>query len=276
MHPRTRHRRLHGWLRQAWLRLPGSLAASLIFLAEPMPFANFLERRLLAALLLTAALAGVAQRLGAVTAQGAVAGAAASLLLFLGAGPGAFAGLTTVFLLTWISTRWGHERKLRLGVAEKREGRSAGQVLANTAVAAVLAAVSPFVAAPAPWLAAAVAALAEAAADTVSSELGQAAGGRTLLLTNFRAVSPGSNGGVSLAGTLAGLLAAGVVAATCAAFGVIPVPRALAAVGAAMLGMFADSLLGATAEARGWLSNNGVNLAGTLVAAGAAFVICDW
>jgi uncharacterized membrane protein len=39
--------------------------------------------------------------------------------------------------------------------------------------------------------------------------------------------------------------------------------------------MFTDSLLGATAEPRGLLNNNGVNLAGTLVAAGAAFVICN-
>lgn len=230
----------------------------------------------MAALLLTAALAGVAQRLGAVTPQGAVAGAATSLLLFLGGGPGAFAGLTAVFLLTWISTRWGYERKLRLGVAEKHEGRSAAQVLANTAVAAVLAAISPFVASPKLWLAAAVAALAEAAADTVSSELGQAAGGRTWLVTTLRAVAPGTNGGVSLAGTLAGLLAAGVVAATCVAFGLIPVPHATAATAAAMLGMFVDSLLGATVEPRGWLNNNGVNLGGTLVAAGIVFVICDW
>ncbi len=240
-----------------------------------MPLANLLGRRFVAALLLTAALAAVAQRLGAVTPRGAVAGAAASLLLFLGAGPGGFAGLTTVFLLTWISTRWGYERKRRLGVAEKREGRSAGQVLANTAVAAVLAAVSPFVASPELWLAATVAALAEAAADTVSSELGQAAGGHTFLLTNFRSVAPGTNGGVSLAGTLAGLLAAGVVAATCAVFGVIPTFHAAVATGAAMLGMLADSLLGATVEPRGWLNNNGVNLGGTLVAAGIAFVICN-
>ncbi len=209
------------------------------------------------------------------TSRGAVAGAAASLLLFLGAGPGAFAGLTTVFLLTWISTRLGYQGKLRLGVAERREGRSAGQVVANTAVAAVLAAASPFAASPDLWLAATVAALAEAAADTVSSELGQAAGGRTFLLTNFRAVAPGTNGGVSLAGTLAGLLAAGVVAATCAASEVILSHHAAAATMAAMLGMFVDSLLGATLEPRGWLNNNGVNLAGTLVAAGVAFLICD-
>jgi uncharacterized membrane protein len=45
---------------------------------------------------------------------------------------------------------------------------------------------------------------------------------------------------------------------------------------AAVAGMFVDSLLGAAAEPRGLLNNNGVNLAGTLVAAGVAFVIGNW
>lgn len=202
-----------------------------------------------------------------------MAGGAASLLLFLGGGVGAFAGLATVFLLTWASTRWGYERKLRLGVAERREGRSAGQVLANTAVAAVLAAGSPFAASPELWLAASAGALAEAAADTVSSELGQAAGGRTLLVTNLRAVAPGTNGGVSLTGTLAGLLAAATVVAACAALGMVTGSQAAAAAVAAVLGMLVDSFLGATLEPRGVLTNNGVNLAGTLVAAGTTLLL---
>ena len=71
-------------------------------------------QRFLPAFLLTAALATLAQWLKAVTPQGAVAGAGASMLLFLGGGPGAFAALTAVFLLTWASTRLGFERKQRL------------------------------------------------------------------------------------------------------------------------------------------------------------------
>ncbi len=271
--PRTRRLR-HGWLRRVGRELPGPLA-SVILPANPVPLANLLSQRWAPAVLLTLTLALVAQRLGAVTRQGAIAGAASTLLLFLGGGAGAFAGLATVFLLTWLSTRWGYERKLRLGVAEKRQGRSARQVLANTAVAAALAGVALLSASPILWLVAATAALAEAAADTVSSELGQAAGGRTLLVTNLRAVAPGTNGGVSLTGTLAGMLAASTVAAACAAFGMVTISHAAIAAGAAVLGMFADSLLGATLEPRGVLTNNGVNLAGTLAAAGIAFAICN-
>jgi uncharacterized membrane protein len=50
---------------------------------------------------------------------------------------------------------------------------------------------------------------------------------------------------------------------------------ACAALGAAG-GLFADSLLGATAERRGWLNNDAVNFLSTLVAAvmaGASFAI---
>lgn len=256
-------------------RFPAFFAALLV-LTSALPPASLFARRFVPAFLLTAALATVAQWLKAVTPHGAVAGAAASMLLYMGGGPGAFAGLTAVFLLTSISTRIGYERKRRLGVAESREGRNAGQVLANTGIAALLAAISPFTPAPALWLAAAAAAMAEAAADTVSSELGQTAGGSTYLITSLRAVPPGTNGGISLAGTLAGLLAAGIVAGTCVAFGVIHESAAVIVVGAAVVGMFADSLLGATAEPRGLINNNGVNLAGTGTAAIVGFVIGNW
>ncbi len=70
----------------------------------------------------------------------------------------------------------------------------------------------------------ALAALAEAAADTVSSEIGQVLGGRPRMITTLRAVDPGRDGAMSLAGTLAGVVAAAVVAGAgtgrCAAAGV--------------------------------------------------------
>jgi len=277
---RIRYHWLPSWMPLRNRPLPGqrfpAFFAALLVLTTALPPASLFARRFVPAFMLTAALATVTQWLKAVTPQGAVAGAAASMLLYMGGGPGAFAGLTAVFLLTSISTRIGYERKRRLGLAENREGRNASQVLANTGVAALLAAVSPFTPAPALWLAAAAAAMAEAAADTVSSELGQTAGGPTYLITSLRAVPPGTNGGISLAGTLAGLLAAAIMAGTCLAFGVIHSSAAAVVVIAAVVGMFVDSLLGATAEPRGLINNNGVNLAGTGTAAIVGFVIGNW
>jgi hypothetical protein len=92
-----------------------------------------------------------------------------------------------VSLLAFAATRAGRRKKERLGTAEGRKGRSASQVAANLGLAALVAS-SPC--SPGSWIrwlphhaatptmlfALAVAALAEAAADTVSSEIGQVLG----------------------------------------------------------------------------------------------------
>ena len=115
-----------------------------------------------------------------------------------------------------------------------------------------------------------VAALAEATADTLSSELGEVLGGQPFLITTGQRVLPGTDGAVSLAGTLAGTMGAcAVLLATAATIGLRP--RAAIAAGAGALGgLFFDSLLGATLERRGWLNNDAVNFLSTLAAASLA------
>ena len=65
-------------------------------------------------------------------------------------------------------------------------------------------------------------AFATAAADTASCEIGQLLGRRTFLITTFRPVPRGTEGAVSLEGTLAGILASLVIAALGAALGLYP------------------------------------------------------
>src|SRR6266576_6374553 len=79
----------------------------------------------------------LARALRGVDRSGMLAGGGACLLLFAGVGPSAFAVLAALFLLTWIATRFGYRRKQDLGVAERRDGRNAWQVLANLAIAAL-------------------------------------------------------------------------------------------------------------------------------------------
>jgi len=194
----------------------------------------------------------------------------------------AFAPTLGVGVLAFLSTRVGRRKKERLGTAEARRGRSASQIAANLGVAALIA-IGPVQS----WLldmrwplhaagsgvsllVMAIAALGEAAADTVSSEIGQVLGGRPRMITTLRAVEPGQDGAVSIVGTLAGIVAACLIAAvgTWALRGDWSF-FALSAAGA-VFGLFFDSLLGATFEAWGWINNDAVNFLSTASAAGFA------
>ena len=117
------------------------------------------------------------------------------------------------------------------------------------------------------------AALAEAAADTTSSELGQAVSGSAYLVTDFRPVPVGTDGGISIAGTLAGVAAAVAIATVAWATRVIALHWLLPVAASGVLGMFVDSFLGASLERRRLLNNNAVNLLSTVAAASFALFL---
>jgi uncharacterized protein (TIGR00297 family) len=226
---------------------------------------------ILTALLVTAAFTALGRWTRGVSFSGAIAGGAVCFVLYLSAGPGAFAALVSVFILTWIATRLGYPRKRRQGTAEKPDGRTARQVLANLAVAAACTAISALTSEKAAFLLAASAALAEAAADTVSSELGQIRSETARLITTWEKVPAGTDGGISLAGTLAGVIAAAAVSLVCVWTGLMPFKWLGVSLTAAIAGMIADSYLGAALERQGLLNNESVNFIGTVIAAGMAF-----
>jgi uncharacterized protein (TIGR00297 family) len=190
-----------------------------------------------------------------------------------------------VALLAFASTRTGQRKKERLGTSESGRGRSASQIAANLGLAALVASgpvqswlmdsrwLPHHAATPGLFFALTVAALAEAAADTVSSEIGQVLGGRPRMITSLEAVEPGRNGAVSLAGSIAGVAAAALVAwIGMWALGGGWEMFSLSSAGA-VFGLFFDSLLGATLEERGWLNNDAVNFLSTGSAAGFALAI---
>ncbi|HVZ17393.1 MAG TPA: DUF92 domain-containing protein [Terriglobales bacterium] len=219
--------------------------------------------RVLPALVVTVAFGLLAWILRGVTISGALAGTLTAFVIYLGFGWSGFVTLIAVFVVTLISTRIGLSKKRQLGLAEGPHGRSAAQVLANLAAAAVFAALAVRHA----WFAvAAVAAMAEAAADTTQSEIGEIASSRAWLITNFRPVPPGTNGGVTLAGLLAGAIAAAIVAGVAGLTHAIEPRWAGIAGSSGFLATLIDSILGATLERRGSLNNNAVNFLSTIVA----------
>lgn len=204
--------------------------------------------------------------------SGAVAGGVVCFALLASVGAGAFAMLLAVFGVTWIATRFGRLRKQGLGVAERKEGRSASQVLANTGMAAACALCYSGLHVPLMLLGMA-AALTVAAADTVSSECGQALRREARLITTFERVPAGTDGGVTLGGTAAGAVAAGLVSLVGVWAAMLPMRWMWIAVAAGVFGMVVDSFLGALLERRGWIGNDSVNFISTVVAAvGAAAV----
>ncbi len=192
----------------------------------------------------------------------------------LAAGTSALLPVLAVFLLTYFSTRIGHRKKERLGTAERSRGRGAAQVLANVSAAAICGAPLIFAAHPRYVLLAGVsAALAEAAGDTVSSELGQSFGGTPRLITNLRRVPTGSDGAITIPGTIFAFLAAAFICLTCQSAGLLLPDTYWPVLIAAFLGTLLDSLLGATLERPGRLGNNSVNFASTAFSAALAMVV---
>lgn len=180
--------------------------------------------------------------------------------------------LLALFLLTHAATRFGRARKEQLGIAEGKTGRTASQVAANLGIAVVVG--IPEIANSLGglefqrvFLLAMLAAFGEATADTISSEVGQVLGGQPRLVTNFRRVPPGTDGAITLVGTLSGCIAAAIVIAIGAFVLAVPRSGALLAFAAAVVGLFVDSFLGALPERRGWLNNDAVNTLSTLAAA---------
>jgi uncharacterized protein (TIGR00297 family) len=191
--------------------------------------------------------------------------------------------LVLLFVLTFLATRAGKARNTEARLAEGRRPRSASQVIANLSVAAICA--SPI----SGWLlgrqtlqllahgsvcmlAMCLAALVEATADTVSSEVGQAFGGTPVIITTLRRVNPGTDGAVTLLGSLAGVLG-GLVVALLGGWALHLGSRAMmAALAAGVGGLVFDSLLGATVERRGWMGNDLVNFTSTAFAVFVAYL----
>jgi uncharacterized protein (TIGR00297 family) len=182
----------------------------------------------------------------------------------------AIPGLLALFLLTTAATRFRRADKINLGLAESSSRRTAAQVVANLGTAAVFAAMAGqtenYAFHPA-MLAGVVAALAEATADTLASELGETFPGPVVMITTWRSVPPGTDGGITAKGTAAGLIGASFVVLVCALAIQFSLHTAVAALLAATAGLFIDSLLGATLETRGYIGNDAVNFISTLASA---------
>ena len=234
----------------------------------------YLGRRAILTVLVNLVLAALALGLKIVTRSGAWCGFLLGVAVYMAYGYKSFLMMATFFALGSLATRLGYATKAARGVAEKRRGaRSWREALANSLAGAFFSILVITTHHEAAFLLALMAAFAEAAGDTVSSEIGQWISSRAYLITSFRPVPAGVDGGISAGGTVAGFAASAVVVALGFALGLSGKGTAMVALGAAVAGNLLDSLLGATLERRGLITNGTVNFAGTSFAGAVALAV---
>jgi len=171
----------------------------------------------------------------------------------------AFLFIAYFFFIGELGTRYRVKKTLK-----EHEKRSTGNVLGNS-LAAVIALALNF---PIGFFAGISAAL----ADTLSSEVGMLSTKKPLLITTFKEVETGTDGGITVLGCISALIGAGLIASMhyllySSVFfaGIILL--------AGLIGTFIDSILGALFERKGKLSNTYVNLISTLIAVVFAVIV---
>ncbi|MEG4283297.1 TIGR00297 family protein [Microcoleus sp. A006_D1] len=110
--------------------------------------------------------------------------------------------------------------------------------------------------------------------DTCASEIGKAYGKRTFLITTLQPVPRGTEGAVSLEGTIAGIVGSILIALVSWAVGLIDLTGIIFCVMAAFIATNIESVIGATVQSQfEWLTNEVVNFFNTLIGAIAAIVL---
>jgi len=208
--------------------------------------------------------------------------------------------LILFFITSSLLTRLGKARKRSIVAAFAKGGRrDYGQVLANGGLTAIMAACYG-ITGQVGWLLGLSGALAAVNADTWATELGVLARRWPRLITTWTRVEPGTSGGVTLEGTLAGLGGAAIIALA-AGLGRSEIELVLPILAGGMIGTFFDSVLGASVQSiyycptcdkqterhpshgcgtkterlRGWhwLNNDGVNFIASVLGAFSSLIL---
>jgi uncharacterized protein (TIGR00297 family) len=173
-------------------------------------------------------------------------------------------------------TRIGMAQKEAEGIAEKRSGaRGPENVWGSALTGTICAVASLFVLSPyreLMWLGY-VASFSTKLSDTSASEVGKAYGKRTFLITTLQPVARGTEGAVSLEGTLAGIVASIAIAFVGWGVGLIDLVGVGWCAIAAFIATNIESVIGATLQSKfTWLTNEVVNIINTLIGAIAAIL----
>lgn len=180
--------------------------------------------------------------------------------------------LIVLFLvMSLLATKFAKPYKTALG--EYEETRTAKNVISNGLIAFLMAAFGGhYNPVAVSWIGTIatglvggfVGAIATATADTLASEIGILHEPR--LISNLKKVPAGTNGAVSILGTAAGIVGAGIIGLAACLLGIIsdPFVALKIAIISGTIGCFVDSILGAVLENKEIINNEHVNLLATL------------
>ncbi|HEY9649793.1 MAG TPA: TIGR00297 family protein, partial [Coleofasciculaceae cyanobacterium] len=163
------------------------------------------------------------------------------------------------------------------GIAEKRSGARGPENVWGSALTGTLCALGTLIVGV-PYqsllLLGYVASLSTKLSDTTASEVGKAYGKRTFLITTLQPVARGTEGAVSLEGTLAGIVGSLAIALVGWGVGLIDLTGVAFCVLAAFIGTNLESVIGATLQSKfDWMTNEVVNFINTLIGAIAAILL---
>jgi uncharacterized protein (TIGR00297 family) len=166
-------------------------------------------------------------------------------------------------ILGLVSTKYKHQYKKDIGVYEGT--RTLKNVISNGIVPFIMAAFGNY--------GGFIGSIATATADTLASEIGVTVQPR--LITTFKKVPPGTDGGISVLGTAAGIIGAGIIGVAAYLLGISNDPFLTLKISiiAGTVGCFVDSILGAVLERRNYISNEYVNLIATITGAAIGIIM---
>ena len=231
----------------------------------------------LTALLINAVLISFAQTTSLLTRAGWVHAGILGTVLWGGIGWTGWLSVVAYLGMGSLVTKLGWQNKQQRGLAEARGGqRGPENVWGSAATGALLALlIGAGVEPRALLLLGFAASFAAKLADTFGSEIGKRWGRSTVLITTLRPVAPGTEGAISLEGTLASAVGSVLMTAVMAALGLLPNWSCwILVAGVGLMATLAESVLGAVAQDRfSLLSNELVNALQTLLAAALAMVL---
>lgn len=203
------------------------------------------------ALIISVALGLMAYKVKVVEISGMISGIVVSMGILVCMDVKFFIIFFCFVIIGAIFTAYKWKKKVKEKTAEKEEGRNISNVMGNGVPPLIFA--LGYAVLPEQNLALLcgyIASVAALAADSASSEIGVLSKSKPIMITTLKRIEKGTDGGISVLGTFAGLVTTIIIAAVALIIGIANLYVFLAVIIAGNFGNFVDSFVGATLERR--------------------------